>query len=455
MKFVDNYLDKITIYRLMLYFLLILSIFGLFLQPPINYILSLVFVVVVGWTTNKIFSLIFKSPTNLESVYISALILALVIPPDNFVYLSFAAVITNASKYIFAINKKHIFNPVAAALVITGYASWWIASIYTLPIILLGGLLITRKLRRSKMVFSFILVSIIAILLNGNSLKGFITSYPLFFFAFVMLTEPLTAPTAKIWQIVYGILVGILFSLRGVSPEMALIIGNIFAYLVSSKEKLILTLKDKVQIAPDIYEFIFKSRTKLNFQAGQYLEWTIPVQKSDSRGNRRYMTIASSPTEADIRMATKYYEEPSSFKKTLITLNTPIVASQLAGDFVLPKDPSIKLVFVAGGIGITPYRSMIKYLIDTKQTRDINLIYINKTANEAVYKDVLDYVKTIYINTSVTGHLDADTIVKNIFDYQSRAWYISGPHNMVTATEELLKSMGIKNLKTDFFPGLV
>lgn len=439
----------------MLYFLLILVGLGFFIQSPLKLAISLLILISISWLTNTIFAKIFKAPTNLESVYISALILTLTVPPDNYLYLILAAVIANASKYILAIGRKHVFNPVAISLVFVGFASWWIVTLITMPVILVGGLLIVYKLKKPEMLLAFFAVAFLIPFLRGDSLKGLLLYSPLLFFAFVMFTEPLTSPTSRKWQIVYGLLIGILFNIRGISPEIALIIGNILAYLVSSKDKLFMTLKEKIQIGPNIYEFVFEPSKKLNFKPGQYLEWTLPQKTPDSRGSRRYLTLASSPTEDTIRIATKYYESPSSFKKTLLYLQTPIVASQLAGDFVLPNDPSIKLAFVAGGIGITPYRSMIKFLIDTKQIRDIILIYINKSADEIVYKDILENVKVIYINTTEVGHLNDKMINDKIPDAHDRVWYISGPHNMVSATEKLLKSMNIKHIKTDFFPGLV
>src|SRR3989344_2812983 len=131
MKFVDNILDKITIYRLMLYFLIALSVVGLFLMPPVKFILALVFLIGVSCLTNKIFSKLFKAPTNLESVYISALILFLVVDPTiNLIWL---AIISQASKYLLTINRKHIFNAVAISLVVVGYASWWIVIPVTVP----------------------------------------------------------------------------------------------------------------------------------------------------------------------------------------------------------------------------------------------------------------------------------------------------------------------------------
>lgn len=439
----------------MLYFLLILVGLGFFIQPPLKLSLSLLILISTSWFTNTIFSKLFRAPTNLESVYISSLILALIISPNNYLYLFLTAIIASASKYLLAINKKHIFNPVAISLVLIGYASWWIVTPMTVPVILVGGLLIVYKLRKPEMLLAFFAVALLIPFLRGDSLRGLLLYSPLLFFAFVMLTEPLTSPTSKIWQIVYGLLIGILFNIRGISPEIALIAGNILAYLASSKEKLILILKEKIQIAPNIYEFVFEPSKKLNFKSGQYLEWTLPQKSPDSRGSRRYLTLASSPTEPNIRIATKYYEKSSTFKKTLFDLNTPIIASQLAGDFILPMDPKIKLAFVAGGIGITPFRSMIKYLTDKNDLRDLILIYVNKSADEIVYKDIIEKVKVFYINTSEVGYLNAKNILDFTPDFLDRSWYISGPHKMVSATEKLLKSMNIKHIKTDFFPGLV
>lgn len=461
MQLINNILDKITMYRLVLYFLILLVVIGFFLHPPLNFGLSLMFLISVSLITNFIFSKVFAAPTNLESVYISALILSLILmPAKNFqglTLLFLAAVLTNASKYVLAIRKKHIFNPAAIAVLITtlildNSTTWWIGNARTWPVILVGGLLITHKLRRFEMVLPFLLTAI----LIGSNIR-YIIHTPLLFFAFIMLTEPLTAPTSKPLRILYGILVGVLYSVKIFTPEMALVIGNVFAYLVSSKDKLVLTLKEKIQIAPDVYDFIFTPNRKFNFIPGQYMEWTLPHLKPDSRGTRRFLTLASSPTEPDVRLGVKYYESSSSFKKALLNLDTPIVASQLMGDFILPSNRSAKLVFIAGGIGITPYRSMIKYLIDKNEMRDIVLIYINKTAKEIVYKDIWDQsgIKTIYINTSKVGHLNSQMVADSIPDYKDRTWYISGPHNMVTATQQLLKNLGVKNIKTDFFPGLV
>jgi ferredoxin-NADP reductase len=150
-----------------------------------------------------------------------------------------------------------------------------------------------------------------------------------------------------------------------------------------------------------------------------------------------------------------------------------IVAGQLAGDFTLPEDKNKKLAFIAGGIGITPFRSMIKYLLDLEEARPITLFYSNKYANEIVYADIFHQadknlgIKTVYTLTETEfvpsgwlgkiGRINEVMIKSEVPDYSERIFYLSGPHTMVTAFEDVLRGMGIsKNkIKTDFFPGFV
>ena len=217
---------------------------------------------------------------------------------------------------------------------------------------------------------------------------------------------------------------------------------------------------------------MFSTARPFYFKPGKYLEWTLGHGKTDSRGNRRYFTIASSPTEKEIRMGIKFYPNGSSFKKKLLSMNNNdiIVASGLAGNFTLPRDKNKKLVFIAGGIGITPFRSMLKYLLDTKQKRDIILLYSNRTPADMAYKSILDQakndlgIKTIYTITNKpffdmwqgkTGYIDARMIMQEVPDYSERYFYLSGTHSMVTTFNNILQQIGVKKsrIKKDFFPG--
>ncbi|MBI5005021.1 MAG: RnfABCDGE type electron transport complex subunit D [Candidatus Lloydbacteria bacterium] len=503
---IDTFLNKTTMYRLVLYVLtaffavaFALSFFQLLPYTPFELILSLIIIAAVSWVANIIFVRVFEAPANVESVYITAFILFFIITPlrggDYALFLPlalWASVWAVGSKYIFAIGKKHIFNPAALAVIITSFAinesaSWWIGTIYMLPVVAVGGMLVVRKIRRTDLVLSFFTAALVTIvglaLLNGNdpwfALHKTLFDSAFFFFAFIMLTEPLTTPPTKWLRIGYGALVGFLFapalhigSLYS-TPELALVLGNLFSYAVSPKEKLILILKERVKLAADTLEFIFANNRPVAFSPGQYMEWTLAHRDPDSRGNRRYFTIASSPTESDIRIGVKFYPEPSSFKNHLAFLRVgeKIVASQRAGDFVMPKNKTQKLVFIAGGIGVTPFRSMTEYLLDTQEKRPVTLLYSNKTAGDIAYKDIFDRAeaelgtKIIYAITDLgevplwssvrRGFVDEKMIQAEVPDYRECLFYISGPHGMVAAFESMLKRMGVKKsqIKTDYFPG--
>lgn len=473
LRFLDDFLNQITMYRLLLYVLIfyslvavILSFFKLLPFSPINLVISLSFLTAICWVANNIFAKLFNAPTNLESVYITALILGFIMTPasnsGDFLLLGLIGVLSQASKYILALNKKHLFNPAAFAAVfsslVLGYsASWWVGNSYMLIPVLVGGLLVVRKVRGFSRVSAALAVYAI---LTGPRLTQTILDSPIFFFSFIMLTEPLTSPPKKILQIYYGTIVGLVTSFQ--TPEVALLVGNIFSYLVSPKEKLLLKLKEKNQIARDTYEFVLDLKKKFNYQAGQYMEWTLPHKNPDSRGYRRFFTLASSPTEEDLRIGTKFYSHGSSWKRSLMAMSAggQVVASQLAGEFTLPKDSTEKLAFVAGGIGITPFRSMVKYLLDTGQKRDIILFYSNNIADEIAYRDLFDKsrrlgVKTIYVNTETSGYINEELIKREAPDFKDRVFYLSGPHAMVDAFEKILKNMGVPStqIKVDFFPG--
>ncbi|MBI3984350.1 MAG: oxidoreductase [Candidatus Levybacteria bacterium] len=504
LKPLDDILNKITMYRLVLYYLIFLwlaafnlSFFGFFPFGFIELLISSAIIISVSFLTNKLLARIFNTFTNLESVYISAFILILIITParsiNEYIFIILASFFAMASKYILSFNKKHVFNPVAISVLIMllftiGGASWWVGTtVMLLPV--LFGLLVIRKIQRASLVLTFLITSLSAMeffsVISGFDalliLQNTLLESPLLFFAFVMLTEPSTTPPRQILQIYYGAIVGILFypqihiSSFYFTPEAALVAGNIFSYLVSPKEKLTLSLKEKIKLSKDTYDFVFNLNKKFSFTPGQYLEWTLGFKNPDSRGNRRYFTIASSPTEENLRIGIKFYPNSSSFKKNLFSLKPgdKIMAGSLSGDFVLPDDANKKLVFILGGIGITPFRSIVRYLLDKNMKIPAVVFYSNKEKSDIVYKDLLDQaeqklgIKIIYNLTDLEsipkdwkgekGRLDENMLKKYVSDYKERIFYLSGPHSMVMGFEEVLGKMGISktNIKKDFFPGYV
>lgn len=503
MKYIDKFLNSLTMYRLLIHGLgtllcisIVVAWYGLLPFTPGELIISTVVLFFVCNVVNYSIAKILKAPLNVESATITALILTLIIAPpissSEFIMVIAAGVIAMASKYILAINKKHIFNPAAIAAVCigllgSGLVSWWISSSPLLIFVLIFGLLVIRKIRRFALFGTFFIVSFLLIVIprivagqdTTEVVLEVIKSWPLVFLGTIMLTEPATTPPSQRLQIMYAALVGCFLSLRFQfgplysSPEVALVIGNIFSYLVSPKKRLHLILQSSQALSKDIYEFIFTTSEKLKFKAGQYLEWTLPQLFLESRGNRRYFTIASAPTENNLRLGIRIFPNGSRFKEELVKMKPgeALWASQLTGDFVLPDNKQEKLLFIAGGVGITPFRSMIKYLSDHHEQRDIVLIYACLLADNFVYQDVFSEaekvigLKTVYLITDLnnipdgwqgkSGFIDEKLLKEVAPDYKQRMYYLSGPNSMVEAYLQLLKNLGVKRkaIKKDYFPG--
>ncbi len=503
-KYIDWVHDRVTMYRLMLYYLIFLigaaaglAALGYLHYSPYAIILSSVYLVSICWISNEVFAYAFDAPTNKESSLITALILALIIPPastlSGALFLTAAGGLAIASKYMLAIGRKHIFNPAAIAVALTSLgagqaANWWVGSASMLPFVVIGGLSMTRKIRRWQMISSFLAAAyagtaFYTLLSHGNviaNLSHVTLHSSLFFLTFVMLTEPATSPAAAGKQRWYGALVGLLFppqvhvATLYSTPELALLAGNVFTRVIEPKVKLFPSLARKTKLAPDIAEFVFTPEEDFNYKPGQYMEWTLPHSHSDSRGDRRYLTLASSPTEPEIRLGIRFYPDGSSYKKAMLKLDadSEIVASQLAGDFVLPDDKDRKLAFITGGIGITPYRSMIKYLLDSDERRNIVMLYSAATADRIVYRDVFEEarrrlgVHIVYCLTGKgralpeddnyrSGYITSDMIKREMPDYKDRLFYVSGSQSMVNGIKKNLRELGVhhSHIKTDFFPG--
>ncbi|MBX4201785.1 hypothetical protein KW803_02740 [Candidatus Saccharibacteria bacterium] len=480
---IDRVNDRVTSYRLVLYFLIALVLWAMigsfFDYVPYSWneiLVSAAWLLGVCWLSNKLISKFMDIPANKESDLITALILTLILTPPkdraDFAVLAAAGVAAMASKYIITYHKSHIFNPAAVGAFISGevfntYASWWVGTKFLTPLVVVGGVLIMRKMKRFTMVSVFIatyLLYLIYTISSGNLTHLLwleLVSTQVLFFGYIMLTEPLTSPTNRSRYIPYAILVGFLYTAHRLklSPEEALLIGNAFTFIFARNRRWQLKYIRRIKEAEGIYSYLFQMPKGFKFQAGQYMEWTIASNKTDSRGNRRYLTIASSPTEPGLMFTVKHPKPASSFKQRLDKLKTgdSILASQIAGSFNLPKDQSKKIALIAGGIGVTPFRSMAKYLTDSGQQRDVALLYSATSPYEISYRDVFNKAKPVGLTPSyISGERLDETKIKSLLpDYKDRRYYVSGPYSFVNALEVSLLKLGVSpaEIITDYFPG--
>ena len=495
---VDGLLDRLTSYRLVLYSVMAFvgwAIFASFIDEVAfewyEILGSATWLVVVCVSANLALSKVLNIPRNKESDYISALILALILLPaqdfNDYLILAAAGAAAMLSKYVLVYGKRHIFNPAAIGAFTVGLAfdyfpAWWVGTTILVPLVFIAGQLILKKMKRYLMVTVFMGIYLGYLIFNyfNKDLSGGLwdvvwiglTATPVLFFVYIMLTEPSTSPHRLPQMLVYAVVVGLLYSVTTwhFAPEEALLVGNLVAFAMAPHRRLELSLKERKREAKDIYSYVFRVNKKLKFAAGQYMEWTLPMAKADSRGNRRYFTLSSSPTEDYLMFTVREPTPSSSFKTQLDKLEEgdKMLAYQLEGSFVLPKDTGQKLALVAGGIGVTPFRSMVKYLADTGQSRDVRLFYSANEASQHAYKPLFKTaeklgLKTLYVATKDShetagvhsGVIDKKVIAAFTPDWRERTFYVSGPISFVQYISRTLLDMGVKKsaIKTDYFPG--
>jgi len=511
--------DQVGMYRLVTLSLIAISVCSIiasatgFLAYTVTALMtSALLAVVLAVGLNIACAKLWRVSANHESAVITALILHFMTIPyegivANWALLS-AVVLAVVSKYVIVYRRQHIVNAAAlgAVLLVVGIGSynlltssnyntdifqWWVANPVLFWPVLLLGILIVSKIRRFAMVGSFVGVGLLVFLIEfvqfglpvWDSTLVYFISFPTLFLALFMLTEPFTMPPRTHHQVMYGGLVGALASttifipLFAMTPELALVLGNAFAYTFRIRRKLFLKLQSKRLLATDTWEFVFSKPADFRFEAGQYVEWMLPHEQVDSRGPRRYFTIASSPTESVIRLALKVVPSEhitmrsSTYKQALMRMDEgeEIIVSQLAGDFILPKDTCNPLGFIAGGIGVTPFGSHLSWMQQSGQVYDTHLYYCCNTLGELAYLDEFtklgDSMPIITIPViakeevqppNEQGFVTIDMLARRTPDYKQRTWYISGPPGMVNAYSKLLREAGVQSrqIKTDFFPGL-
>jgi ferredoxin-NADP reductase/Na+-transporting NADH:ubiquinone oxidoreductase subunit NqrB len=457
-------------------------------------IVSIIVVLITGYGVSVICAKVRGITANHHSSIITALILFFLMMPSlvpfDIAVLAGTVALAIVSKYVLVFRGQHLMNPAALAVFVVGltgygFAAWWVASMWLLVPLLITGSIVVAKVRKWVPVLSFLVVGFAVFIIEGvvrgtdiaSSWSQFFTMYPALFLGFFMLTEPFSMPPTKKLQAGYGAFVGALSNtslLNPVilmSPELALLVGNVLFYPSTLRRKLFLTLESKREIAASTWEFVFTKPARMVFKAGQYLEWMLPHPGADMRGIRRYFTIASSPTEDKIRLALKVMNPGSSYKSALMSLPVGgvVVASQRAGDFTLPNDRSKKIGMIAGGIGVTPFRSHVKYMMDTTSGTNTQLFYCANTKGDMAYGDLWAEAASRMPFTLIPvlakepespdyeiGFLTADILKRRSPDLLERTWYVSGPPPMVDATVKTLKGLGVKSshIVQDFFPGL-
>ena len=218
-----------------------------------------------------------------------------------------------------------------------------------------------------------------------------------------------------------------------------------------------ISFKEKIQESENIYSFIFTAPRLPSWQAGNHALFSFWGEKMTG-SNWRAFSVASAPHEGVIRIGTTFQEKSSDFKRRLIALQ-PGEKMRLFGPhgemYVRPNTK--RIVGLAGGIGITPFRSIVADLTHKQSPVKLTLIYSARD-NLYTYKTELESwraqnpnIEIIYTVTPEEVNAELD---KQIANHQNNAYYfISGPPKMVESLRNGLRSKGIKNIVSDPFKG--
>ncbi len=221
-----------------------------------------------------------------------------------------------------------------------------------------------------------------------------------------------------------------------------------------------LHLVQRKTLLPDVECFVFKPTEPVTWQAGQYCHYVLHHEPTDTRGSDRWFTISSAPFEDIITITTRFAEKSSSFKQVLRGLQhgETIEISNVSGRFVV-DDVAKEYVFIAGGIGITPFHAILKQLDHEKKQIKVTLLYANRDTN-IIYKDELD--KLAQKHQQFSWHaiispkrIDDKKIRELAPDIKTSYFYISGPEPMVEGIQKTLFGMNVaeNHIKLDSFPG--
>ena len=211
-------------------------------------------------------------------------------------------------------------------------------------------------------------------------------------------------------------------------------------------------LKSSHDEVGNIRTFVFETGGA-TWQPGQYQTYELPQVEGDEKAKKRYFTIASAPSENEIHISTRVSD--SAFKQALNSLQPgdEIVAHDIEGDFVWDNDDAV--VFVAGGIGVTPFRSILLERAALGKNLNVHLLYYGRDENFA-FKNEFNKLAAqhpeLKIDYLVGERISADSIFSHAPEAKDQTTYISGPEPMVDSIGDDLQKAGV-TLKQDWFPG--
>lgn len=232
-----------------------------------------------------------------------------------------------------------------------------------------------------------------------------------------------------------------------------------------------LTLKNDV--AEGTMQFHFKKPDGFVFKAGQFMDVTIiNPPETDAEGNTRAFSIVASPDESDLQIATRMRD--TAFKRTLkgAAVGMQIEIDGPMGSFTLHENVTKPAICLVGGIGITPFMSIVKDATKRGLPHKINLFYSNRRPEDAAFLGELQelaaknpnfkFIPTMTLAAESaqkwageTGYISKEMMDKYTSERTNAVYYAAGPQAMVAAMRKILNDMGVSDddIKTEEFSG--
>ena len=204
------------------------------------------------------------------------------------------------------------------------------------------------------------------------------------------------------------------------------------------------------ELAPGIWQYFFRPEQAVDFIPGQYAAFHVPDRLNDPRGQSRVFTMTSLPTDELVSFVVKFVEPLSPYKQALQQLQPhyELRMDEAMGDLVLPKLTSIPLVFIAGGIGIASFVSMVNSGVDE---RNVRLLYTVHSADEIIFTGIAGQLQSdIFI---APNRVTTEAITKN--QAPDTQYYLSGSERFVEGLRRDLQDLGIlhEQIVFDYFDG--
>jgi ferredoxin-NADP reductase len=233
------------------------------------------------------------------------------------------------------------------------------------------------------------------------------------------------------------------------------------------------TLLGRTEVAEGTMAFQFETPKDFVFKAGQYIDLTLSSsQPEPSNGLTHTFSIASSPFEKELVVTTRMRNTVFKQALSILPIGTEVRIEGPMGSFNLHKNTARPAVFLAGGIGIAPFLSMVSYATGEKLRHPIVLFYANRYLEDAAFIDALwqleganprfRFVPTLTRTDKnyrswkgETGHVTSEMLVTRVGTVRGPIYYIAGPPTMVAAARRTLSDVGVDedDIRTEEFAG--